>query len=32
MQVVGAKFADSLVLRAARAYEAAHPSVLPPVR
>jgi aspartyl-tRNA(Asn)/glutamyl-tRNA(Gln) amidotransferase subunit A len=32
MQVVGAKFADALVLRAARAYEAAHPFVLPPVR
>ncbi len=29
MQVVGAKFADALVLRAARAYEKAHPFVLP---
>ena len=32
MQIVGAKFADPLVLRAARAYEAAHPFVMPPVR
>ena len=31
MQVIGAKFGDALVLRAARAYEAAHPFVLPPV-
>jgi aspartyl-tRNA(Asn)/glutamyl-tRNA(Gln) amidotransferase subunit A len=31
MQVVGAKFADALVLRAARAYEKAHPFVLPKV-
>jgi aspartyl-tRNA(Asn)/glutamyl-tRNA(Gln) amidotransferase subunit A len=29
MQIVGAKFADALVLRAARAYEKAHPFVLP---
>jgi aspartyl-tRNA(Asn)/glutamyl-tRNA(Gln) amidotransferase subunit A len=29
MQIVGAKFADARVLRAARAYEAAHPFVLP---
>ena len=29
MQIVGAKFADALVLRAARAYEIAHPFVLP---
>jgi aspartyl-tRNA(Asn)/glutamyl-tRNA(Gln) amidotransferase subunit A len=29
MQVVGAMFADALVLRAARAYEKAHPFVLP---
>jgi aspartyl-tRNA(Asn)/glutamyl-tRNA(Gln) amidotransferase subunit A len=29
MQIVGAKFADALVLRAARAFEAAHPFVLP---
>ncbi len=29
MQIVGAKFADALVLRAAAAYEAAHPFVLP---
>ncbi len=32
MQIVGAKFADPLVLRAARAYETAHPFVMPPVR
>jgi len=32
MQIVGAKFSDTLVLRAAHAYEAAHPFVLPPVR
>jgi Asp-tRNA(Asn)/Glu-tRNA(Gln) amidotransferase A subunit family amidase len=32
MQIIGAKFADALVLRAARAYEVAHPFVLPPVR
>jgi aspartyl-tRNA(Asn)/glutamyl-tRNA(Gln) amidotransferase subunit A len=30
VQVVGAKFADALVLRACRAYEAAHPFVMPP--
>jgi aspartyl-tRNA(Asn)/glutamyl-tRNA(Gln) amidotransferase subunit A len=29
MQIVGAKFADPLVLRAARAYETAHPFVMP---
>ena len=29
MQLVGAKFADALVLRAARAYENAHPFVMP---
>jgi len=29
MQLVGAKFADALVLRAARAYEKAHPFVTP---
>jgi aspartyl-tRNA(Asn)/glutamyl-tRNA(Gln) amidotransferase subunit A len=29
MQMVGAKFADALVLRAARAYERAHPFVTP---
>ena len=29
MQIVGAKFADPLVLRAARAYETAHPFALP---
>ncbi len=29
MQLVGAKFADALVLRAARAYEHAHPFVMP---
>jgi aspartyl-tRNA(Asn)/glutamyl-tRNA(Gln) amidotransferase subunit A len=29
MQMVGAKFADALVLRAARAYESAHPFVMP---
>jgi aspartyl-tRNA(Asn)/glutamyl-tRNA(Gln) amidotransferase subunit A len=32
MQIVGAKFADPLVLRAARAYEMAHPFVMPAVR
>jgi aspartyl-tRNA(Asn)/glutamyl-tRNA(Gln) amidotransferase subunit A len=32
MQIIGAKFADALVLRAARAYEVVHPFVLPPVR
>jgi aspartyl-tRNA(Asn)/glutamyl-tRNA(Gln) amidotransferase subunit A len=32
MQIVGAKFSDALVLRAAHAYETAHPFVLPPVR
>jgi aspartyl-tRNA(Asn)/glutamyl-tRNA(Gln) amidotransferase subunit A len=32
MQIVGAKFADPLVLRAARAYETAHPFVMPPER
>jgi aspartyl-tRNA(Asn)/glutamyl-tRNA(Gln) amidotransferase subunit A len=31
MQIVGAKFADARVLRAARAYEAVHPFVLPAV-
>jgi aspartyl-tRNA(Asn)/glutamyl-tRNA(Gln) amidotransferase subunit A len=31
MQVVGDKFADAKVLRAARAYEAAHPFRMPPV-
>ena len=31
MQIVGAKFADPLVLRAARAYEKAHPFVMPAV-
>ncbi|HEX9770129.1 MAG TPA: amidase [Kiloniellales bacterium] len=31
MQVVGAKFADATVLRACRAYEAAHPFALPPL-
>jgi aspartyl-tRNA(Asn)/glutamyl-tRNA(Gln) amidotransferase subunit A len=31
MQIVGAKFADSLVLRAARAYEEVHPFVMPPL-
>ena len=31
MQIVGAKFADALVLRAARAYETAHPFLLPRV-
>ena len=31
MQIVGAKFADALVLRAARAYESAHPFILPQV-
>ena len=30
LQIVGAKYADALVLRAARAYESAHPFVLPP--
>jgi len=29
MQIVGAKFADPLVLRAARAYEKAHPFAMP---
>jgi aspartyl-tRNA(Asn)/glutamyl-tRNA(Gln) amidotransferase subunit A len=29
MQLVGAKFADALVLRAGRAYERAHPFVMP---
>jgi len=29
MQIVGAKFADALVLRAARAFEAAHPFTYP---
>jgi aspartyl-tRNA(Asn)/glutamyl-tRNA(Gln) amidotransferase subunit A len=31
MQIVGAKFADPLVLRAARAYEQAHPFMMPSV-
>jgi aspartyl-tRNA(Asn)/glutamyl-tRNA(Gln) amidotransferase subunit A len=31
MQIVGAKFADALVLRAARAFERAHPFVLPKI-
>ena len=31
MQIVGAKFADLLVLRAARAYEEVHPFVMPPL-
>jgi len=31
LQIVGPKFADALVLRAARAYEAAHPFALPKV-
>ena len=31
IQIVGAKFADALVLRAARAYEISHPFVLPQV-
>ena len=31
MQIVGAKFADAIVLRAARAYEIAHPFVLPKI-
>jgi len=30
MQIVGAKFADHLVLKAARAYEREHPFVMPP--
>ena len=29
MQIVGAKFSDALVLRAAHAYEIAHPFALP---
>jgi Asp-tRNA(Asn)/Glu-tRNA(Gln) amidotransferase A subunit family amidase len=29
MQLVGDKFADARVLRAARAYEAVHPFVMP---
>ena len=32
MQIVGAKFSDTLVLRAAHAYETAHPFMLPEVR
>jgi len=32
MQIVGAKFSDALVLRAASAYETAHPFVVPPVQ
>jgi aspartyl-tRNA(Asn)/glutamyl-tRNA(Gln) amidotransferase subunit A len=32
MQIIGAKFADALVLRAARAYETARPFMLPPER
>ena len=31
LQIVGAKYADALVLRAARAYESAHPFLLPPI-
>ncbi len=31
MQIVGAKFADALVLRAARAYETMHPFALPKI-
>ena len=31
MQIIAAKFADGLVLRAARAYETAHPFALPPL-
>ncbi len=31
MQIVGAKFADALVLRAARAYESVHPFALPQI-
>ena len=31
MQIVGAKFNDALVLRAARAYEAEHPFTCPAV-
>jgi aspartyl-tRNA(Asn)/glutamyl-tRNA(Gln) amidotransferase subunit A len=29
LQIVGPKFADALVLRAARAYERIHPAPLP---
>ena len=32
MQIVGAKFSDALVLRAARAYETIRPFVLPPLQ
>jgi aspartyl-tRNA(Asn)/glutamyl-tRNA(Gln) amidotransferase subunit A len=32
MQIVGAKFSDALVLRAAYAYETAHPFAVPPVQ
>jgi Asp-tRNA(Asn)/Glu-tRNA(Gln) amidotransferase A subunit family amidase len=31
MQIVGAKFADHLVLKAARAYEREHPFLMPSV-
>jgi len=31
MQLVGAKFAEQTVLRAARAYEQSHPFELPPL-
>jgi aspartyl-tRNA(Asn)/glutamyl-tRNA(Gln) amidotransferase subunit A len=31
MQIVGARFSDGLVLRAARAYEAAHPFMVPSI-
>lgn len=31
MQIVGARFSDGLVLRAARAYEAAHPFTVPSI-
>ncbi len=31
LQLIGPKFADALVLRASRAYEAAHPFILPKV-
>ena len=32
MQIVGSKFSDALVLRAAYAYETAHPFAVPPVQ